>query len=214
MLVFQDSAADRRVEVVRPAPLRPRANDHAPQFPLPRPVGCGLEQGGADALPAVGGADDEAADLGVGLGLDDALDVDVDEAGDQAAGLRDEDRPLDERLTYDALNNVFYIDLAGLSIHGMEDIERLREAVERAMAPVGRKVYAIVNYDRLSIRPDLVDDYVAMVKVLMQRHYLRVTRYTSSTFLRMKLGEAMARNDVTEHHFYRSESEARGLLGN
>ena len=124
------------------------------------------------------------------------------------------DRPLDERLTYDALNNVFYIDLAGLSIHGMEDIERLREAVERAMAPVGRKVYAIVNYDRLSIRPDLVDDYVAMVKVLMQRHYLRVTRYTSSTFLRMKLGEAMARNDVTEHHFYRSESEARGLLGN
>ncbi len=124
------------------------------------------------------------------------------------------DRPLDERLTYDALNNVFYIDLAGLSIHGMEDIERLREAVERAMASVGRKVYAIVNYDRLSIRPDLVDDYVAMVKVLMQRHYLRVTRYTSSTFLRMKLGEAMARNDVTEHHFYRSESEARGLLGN
>ena len=124
------------------------------------------------------------------------------------------DRPLQERLTYDSANNVFYIDLAGLSIHSLEDIERLRQAVERAVAPVGRKVYAIVNYDRLSIRPDLVDDYVTMVKGLMQRHYLRVTRYTSSTFLRMKLGEALTRNDVSPHHFYRSESEARGLLGN
>ena len=82
------------------------------------------------------------------------------------------------------------------------------------MAGVGRKVYAIVNYDRLSIRPDLVDDYVSMVKGLMQRHYLRVTRYTSSTFLRMKLGEARSRGDVSHHHFYRSENEARGLLGN
>ena len=124
------------------------------------------------------------------------------------------DRPLQERLTYDSANNVFYIDLAGLSIHSLEDIERLRQAVERAVAPVGHKVYAIVNYDRLSIRPDLVDDYVTMVKGLMQRHYLRVTRYTSSTFLRMKLGEALTRNDVSPHHFYRSESEARGLLGN
>ena len=123
------------------------------------------------------------------------------------------DRPMNERLVYDAVNNVFYIDLAGLSIHGLEDIEHLREAVERAMAPVGRKVYAIVNYDRLSIRPDLVDEYVAMVKVLMHRHYLRVTRYTSSTFLRMKLGEALARDQTTPHHFYRSENEARGMLG-
>ena len=124
------------------------------------------------------------------------------------------DRPLQERLTYDPASNVFYIDLAGLSIHSLEDIERLRDAVEHNMAGVGRKVYAIVNYDRLSIRPDLVDDYVSMVKGLMQRHYLRVTRYTSSTFLRMKLGEARSRGDVSHHHFYRSENEARGLLGN
>lgn len=123
------------------------------------------------------------------------------------------DRPLDTRMTYDPANNVFYIDLAGLSIHSVDDIERLRRAVESVTEPLGRKVYAIVNYDRLSIRPDLVDDYVTMVKGLMQRYYLRVTRYTSSTFLRMKLGEAMTRNAVSPHHFYRSESEARGLLG-
>jgi hypothetical protein len=45
-------------------------------------------------------------------------------------------------------------------------------------------VDAIVNYDRFSIVPELIDDYTAMVKGIMDRHYSDVTRYTSSTFLR------------------------------
>jgi hypothetical protein len=39
--------------------------------------------------------------------------------------------------------------------------------------------------------PELVDDYIAMVKGIMERHYHDVTRYTANTFLRMKLGEAL-----------------------
>ena len=39
------------------------------------------------------------------------------------------------------------------------DIERIRKAVEAALAPLGRKVDAIVNYDRFSIVPELVDEY-------------------------------------------------------
>jgi pyruvate/2-oxoglutarate dehydrogenase complex dihydrolipoamide acyltransferase (E2) component len=39
--------------------------------------------------------------------------------------------------------------------------------------------------------PELVDDYIGMVKGVMERHYHDVTRYTSNTFLRIKLGEAL-----------------------
>jgi propionate CoA-transferase len=39
-----------------------------------------------------------------------------------------------------------------------------------------------------------------------------VTRYTSSTFLRMKIGEALARSEVLPH-IYGSASEAQSHLG-
>ena len=122
------------------------------------------------------------------------------------------ERPIDERLAYDAADNVFYLDFAGLRVRSGDDIERIRAAVEDKLAPVGHKVYAIVNYDRFDIAPELEDDYIGMVKGVVERHYHDVTRYTSSTFVRMKLGEALARRQVAPH-LYGSETEARGGLG-
>jgi len=122
------------------------------------------------------------------------------------------ERPLAERLSYDAAENVFYLDFAGLRVRSREDIERVRTAVEGKLAAVGHKVYAIVNYDRFDIAPELEDDYIGMVKDVVERHYHDVTRYTSSTFVRMKLGEALERRQVAPH-IYASEVEARGGLG-
>jgi propionate CoA-transferase len=122
------------------------------------------------------------------------------------------ERPLAERLSYDAAKNVFFVDFEGLAIRGREDIERIRHAVDAHLAPLGHKVYAIVNYDRFSIAPELVDDYIAMVKGIVDRHYHDVTRYTSSTFLRMKLGEALSRRQVPPH-LYDSAGEAARHLG-
>ena len=121
------------------------------------------------------------------------------------------ERPLAERLSYDAGANIFFIDFAGLSVRGADDIETIRLAVEARLAPIGHKVYAVVNYDRFSILPELVDDYIVMVRNIIARHYHDVTRYTSSTFLRMKLGEALARNRVVPHLF-ETETEALGHL--
>ncbi|MBU0753224.1 MAG: acyl CoA:acetate/3-ketoacid CoA transferase [Gammaproteobacteria bacterium] len=115
--------------------------------------------------------------------------------------------PLDQRLSYDVAQNLFFINFEGLQVRDHGDIERVRQAVEACLAPVGHKVYAIVNYDRFSIAPEILDDYVAMVKHIMDSHYHDVTRYTSSTFLRMKLDEAMARGNVPPH-IYGSASEA------
>ncbi len=117
---------------------------------------------------------------------------------DEPMGIRPEllAVPMAERLTYDAGQNLFFLDFSGLNVRSSDDIGRIETAVESALAPIGHKVKAIVNYDRFSILPDLIDDYIAMVKGVVERHYHDVTRYTSSTFLRMKLGEALEKRQV------------------
>jgi hypothetical protein len=82
-------------------------------------------------------------------------------------------------------------------------------ALNRAL--IGHKVRAIVNYDRFSIVPELIDDYIAMVKAVVERHYHDVTRYTSSTFLRMKLGEALAKRQIVPK-ISETEAEAKEQL--
>jgi propionate CoA-transferase len=119
--------------------------------------------------------------------------------------------PMAERLTYDAGKNIFFLNFEGLNVRSKEDVERIRAAVEETLAPVGHKVYAIVNYDRFSIVPELIDDYLAMVKAIVERHYHEVTRYTSNTFLRVKLGEALARASLAPH-LYGSADEAAASL--
>ncbi|HPT51045.1 MAG TPA: malonate decarboxylase subunit alpha [Accumulibacter sp.] len=119
--------------------------------------------------------------------------------------------PLAQRLSYDPAGNLLFVNFEGLSVRSEADIERLRAAVEEKLAPIGRKVYAVINYDRFSITPELADDYVGMVKGLMERHYLDVTRYTSSTFGRLKLGEALSRGDIAPQ-VYADAGEAHANL--
>jgi propionate CoA-transferase len=128
-------------------------------------------------------------------------------------GIRHEllDRPLAERLSYTAEHNLFFVDFAGMSVRKATDIADIEAAVEAALAGVGHKVNAIVNYDRFNIVPELVDDYIAMVKALMARRYHDVTRYTASTFLRVKLGEAMARQEITPKIFDTIDEAAGNL---
>ncbi len=117
---------------------------------------------------------------------------------DEAMGIRPQllDVPMVQRLNYDATQNLFFLDFSGLAVRSEADIKGIEAAVEAVLQPIGHKVNAIVNYDRFSIVPELIDDYIAMVKGVVDRHYHAVTRYTSSTFLRMKLGEAMERRQI------------------
>jgi len=65
--------------------------------------------------------------------------------------------------------------------------------VAELLAPLGRKVPAVINYDNFSVAPDLLDDYVAAVNGLAERYYSKVTRYAHSTFMRASLGRAFRR---------------------
>jgi propionate CoA-transferase len=91
------------------------------------------------------------------------------------------------------------------------DIERIRRIVVDRLAPLGKPVYAIVNYDNFTIEPELLDAYSAMVHGLMGKYYAGVTRYTTSGFLRMKLGDALEKRGVAPH-IYESAAEAEQSL--
>ena len=80
--------------------------------------------------------------------------------------------------------------------------------MEAKLADAGRRVYVVVNYDNFTILPDVLDEYTSMVKVIADRYYAGVTRYTTSGFLRAKLGEALSQRKVAPH-IYESAEEAR-----
>ena len=119
--------------------------------------------------------------------------------------------PLESRLTYDPAEDVFFINFEGFGIRRQEDVDRVRQAVEERLAPLGRKVPAIVNYDHFTIVPELLDAYTDMVGGLVRRFYAGVTRYTTSAFLHLKLGDALRRRDVAPH-IYEARGEAEGHL--
>lgn len=119
--------------------------------------------------------------------------------------------PLEERLAFLPEQNTFYVNFEGFAIRRAEDVGAVRRAVERVLAPLGRKVDAIVNYDNFYIDPGLVDLYTEMVHGLVERFYHRVTRYTTSAFLRMKLGEALARRQLAPHIFETAAQAHRAL---
>ncbi len=116
--------------------------------------------------------------------------------------------PVEQRFTYDPEEDLFFVNLEGYEIKTLDDAEEIRRQVTRHLTPLGRKTYAVVNYDNFTIDPDLLDPYTDIIKDLMERFYSGVTRYTTSAFLRMKLGDALEQRDVAPY-IYESVSEAR-----
>lgn len=116
--------------------------------------------------------------------------------------------PLEQRFSYDPVEQLFFINFEGLSVRSAAEIAQIRHLVAERLLPLGHKVYAIVNYDRFSILPELLDAYSAMVQDLTDRFYSGVTRYTTSGFLRMKLGDALGKRQLAPH-IYETADEAR-----
>jgi len=118
---------------------------------------------------------------------------------------------LADRLVYNPEERVLFINFEGLNIKDKQTIEEIQTTVERLLVPLGHRVGAIVNYDHFTIVPHLLDSYTAMVRYLMDHYYRDATRYTTSTFLRMKMGEALEKRQVAPH-IYESGAEAREAL--
>jgi len=119
--------------------------------------------------------------------------------------------PLAERFSFVAEQQTLYINFEHLSIRSRDDVDAVRAEIERHVRPLGRKVDAVVNYDHFVLDAEVQDDWAAMVHELVERYYHRVVRYSTSSFLRAKLGPALAARGVTEPIYESAEQAQAGL---
>ena len=112
---------------------------------------------------------------------------------DAPMGLREDlvHMPLNERFNYEPQTRRFVINFEGLRLHRAEEIEEIRQIVLAHAKVAGQRMVAVVNYERFSLAPELHDAYVDMVKAVSDAHYSEVRRYTSSSFLRLKLTDSL-----------------------
>lgn len=118
---------------------------------------------------------------------------------------------LSERVSYDAQRNILFLNLEAWSVRKKSDIDDLRKVLIEACEKAGRRVNAVVNHDGCRIAEDLYDDYAGMIEYMLQHHYATTTRYTTSTFMRLKMQEALRKRGVAPHVFERAE-EAHAVL--
>ena len=120
--------------------------------------------------------------------------------------------PLDARFAYDAERNMFFLNMEGLSLVSRDKVEAIGIEVGERLAAIGKKVQMVVNYDNFYLAPTLTDDYAAVVRGLSERYYAGVTRYTTSSFMRLKLTEHLSHRGLAPH-IYESRQEAMNWLG-
>lgn len=94
-----------------------------------------------------------------------------------------------------------------MRVNSLKDVEDIRLATENLCRSIGRKIAVIVNYDDFQIDENVFDDYSAMVKQVSDRYYTYVSRYTTSAFMRLKLGAALESRGLAAH-IYETPQEA------
>lgn len=112
-----------------------------------------------------------------------------------------QDLQLADRLSYDATRNTLFANFEGHAVMSMVDVDSIRRVFESRCRSIGKKVALIVNYDGFRLDEAISDDYFGMVSELQARYYTSATRYTTSAFMRMKLGGALARRNFAPHVF-------------
>lgn len=132
---------------------------------------------------------------------------------DSPMGLKDEllQIPINDRLTYHPDENLFFVNFEGLSIRSSDDIRQIQEVIHQKLGSIGKKVFTIVNYDNFDIMPELVDEYMEMVKQVVGRYYENVTRYSTGAFMRKKLGDTLKERNLAPHIFETADEAKKAL---
>ena len=119
---------------------------------------------------------------------------------------------IEDRISYNADTNTVFLNYAGMHVRTEEDLRRIKNAVDQTLEPRGRRVHSIVNYDSFVADPDILDQYADLVKYVEERYYINVSRYSTSGFLRLKLGAELRKRRLSSHVF-ETRREARRHLG-
>ncbi|MGG5822381.1 acyl CoA:acetate/3-ketoacid CoA transferase [Falsiroseomonas sp. HW251] len=110
-------------------------------------------------------------------------------------------RALADRISYDAERNTLFINYEGFQIRSTDDVELVRREVENRCRAIGRRVAVIVCYDSFHLEPRVSDAFFSMITYLQGRYYSSASRYTTSAFMRLKLGAGLAERALAPHVF-------------
>jgi len=100
------------------------------------------------------------------------------------------------------------MNYARMRVRKEDDVTANIAAVDRLLRPLGHRVNAIVNYEGFSVDDDAMDAYMNAVKYVEETYYLKVSRFTNSGFLRLKLGKELERRSASARVFEtRAEAE-------
>jgi propionate CoA-transferase len=131
---------------------------------------------------------------------------------DELMGLRDilMERNLEDRIVYDSRRNILFVNFEGLAVRTRKDVIALHRTVEERCKLIGCRVRAIVNYDAFQIDEEAAPFYRDFVSFIERKYFERVSRYTTSAFMRMKLGALLGRSVAP--HIFETQSRAQRYL--
>lgn len=115
-------------------------------------------------------------------------------------------RPVPERFTFSPDRKTLFIDYAGYRVRATGDVEAIRAHVTGLLAPLPDKIDAVITYDGCTIDAGIVDAWFDMVRDVDTRFCAKSRRYTTSAFMRLKLGDALKKRKITPHVFESPES--------
>ena len=114
----------------------------------------------------------------------------------------------DDRLHYVTDENTVFANISGLSIETIDDLDVMRTELDAFFAGIGRKVDVISNYDGVTIAPRLSSRFADMLTDLETKYYHTATRYSTSAFLRQKMGQDLKTRKISPHIFETREEAA------
>jgi len=109
--------------------------------------------------------------------------------------------PLLDRLYFDDRTQTVYANMSGMMIENRHEVETLGEDLNSYFRGLGRKVNLIANYDGISVNPKVADRFANLLSQLEYDYYLTATGYTTSTFMRRKLGDDLRKRSIAPHIF-------------
>ncbi|WP_417525298.1 acyl CoA:acetate/3-ketoacid CoA transferase [Marinovum sp.] len=116
---------------------------------------------------------------------------------------------LPDRIALDANSGQLFLNFEKMRVRTQAEVDRVGRLVEERCAPLGHKVDVVVNYDGFRIDEALETAWARMVADLDALFYAKVSRYSGSAFMRMKLGEVFPE---ARTHIYETADQARAYL--
>ena len=118
---------------------------------------------------------------------------------------------MSSRLYHDARANILFANLSGIAIESEEDLEAFRLPFENFLLELEGKVNLVSNHDGMSISPRLASKWADLLSRFESTYYLTACRYTTSAFLRQKLGQDLKNRRIAPHIF-ETQREAEAYI--